>query len=128
LSHRYAFSVASLVTVLLQRQQKIIDGTLKANSRNLIGVNLMANLETQQSVPYITHTDFTKGIRELSEVADYVVLNLTYDLSTSGLQQYYKNPNQLNKLLSQVNKARVNELGKIAAHEYEKFLKTEGLE
>mgnify|MGYP006120602547 CR=1 FL=1 len=52
----------------------------------------MANLETQQSVPYITHTDFTKGIRELSEVADYVVLNLTYDLSTSGLQQYYKNP------------------------------------
>lgn len=46
----------------------------------------MANLETMQSVPYITHVDFTKGIRELSEVADFVTLNLTYDITTSGLQ------------------------------------------
>lgn len=45
----------------------------------------MANQETQDSVPYLTHLDFVKGIRELTEMCDYVVLNLTEDISSSGI-------------------------------------------
>ena len=66
-------------------------------------------------------------MRELTELVDYVTINLCQDISSSGIQQYYKSPNALEKLLLQANKARVNELGKVAAIDYEKHIsKTEG--
>ena len=57
----------------------------------MIGVNVRASIETAESVPYLTHLDFSRAIRELTDVADYTVLNLAQDAHTSGIQQYYRN-------------------------------------
>lgn len=76
------------------------------------------------SVPYLAHLDFVKGIREFTELCDYVSLDLTNQSSSSGIQQFYKNPNALEKLLLTANKSRMEELGKAAALEYE--IATEG--
>jgi len=62
---------------LLERQQKIIDGKVSASSRNIVGVTLQANRETIDSVPYLTHMDFCKGIKELNELCDYVSIDLS---------------------------------------------------
>ena len=96
------------------------------NIGNLIGVNVRPSLETAGSVPYLTHMDFSKAIRELTDVADYTVLNLTKDTNTSGVMQYYKNVQSLEKLLKGAHTARVNELGKLAALEYERHLVAAG--
>lgn len=80
------FSTGLIAKNLVKRQQKIIDGKIRANCGNLIGVNLMANSETQDSVPYLVHQDFTKGLKEFTELADYVTLNLTDDIDSNGLQ------------------------------------------
>ena len=42
-------------------------------------------METQLSVPYLTHTDFEKNIKELTDLCDYLVINLCEDSSTSGI-------------------------------------------
>ena len=96
------------------------------NIGNLIGVNVRPSLETAATVPYLTHMDFTKAIRELTDVADYTVLNLAKDTNTSGVMQYYKNMQSLEKLLKGAHTARVNELGKLAALEYERHLAAAG--
>lgn len=77
-------------------------------------------------MPYLTHQDFAKQIRELSDVCDYVVISLstggTGNAKSNGLNQYYYNPSALHKMLRYISKARVNELGKIAAFEFEQAL------
>ena len=47
------------------------------NIGNLIGMNVRASIETAESVPYLTHLDFSRSIRELTDIADYTVLNLS---------------------------------------------------
>jgi hypothetical protein len=71
------------------------------------------------SVPYLTHLDFVKGVREFNELCDYVTIDLTHDVKSSGIAQYYKNPEALQKLLFSVNKSRMQELGKAACAEFE---------
>ena len=71
------------------------------------------------SIPYLTHLDFVKGVKELNELVDYVSLDLTHDTTAAGITQYYRNPKALEKSLTQVTKARTVELGKAAALEYE---------
>lgn len=51
------------------------------------------------SIPYLTHLDFVKGVKELNELCDYVALDLTHDAKSSGILQFYKNPAALDKLL-----------------------------
>ena len=69
-----------------------------------------------ETVPYLTHLDYVRAVRELTEFSDFTVLNLADDVNTSGIQQYYKKDNNsLDKLLKNVQRARVNELGKVAA-------------
>ena len=69
-----------------------------------------------ETVPYLTHLDYVRAVRELTEFSDFTVLNLADDVNTSGIQQYYKKDNNsLDKLLKHVQRARVNELGKVAA-------------
>ena len=46
---------------------------------NLVGVNIKALKTTIDSVPYVTHYDFTRQIKELTEFADFVVINLAED-------------------------------------------------
>ena len=75
---RVAPGVTEIVANLLRRQQRIADGKVEMlNIGNLVGVNVRASLETAESVPYLTHLDFNKAIRELTDVADYAVLNLS---------------------------------------------------
>ena len=71
------------------------------------------------NVPYLTHMDFVKGVRELNELCDYLAIDLTHDIQASGIIQYYKNPAALEKMLKAVNTQRMLEIGKAAALEYE---------
>ena len=91
-----------------------------ANKR--LGVCLEANQDTLDTVPYLTHQDFVKQIKEMTDLVDYAVVNLTsHDALPAGLQQYYDNPRSVEKLFEAVSKARKLELGKLAALEYEKM-------
>ena len=77
---------------------------------------MKAPIDTVESVPYLTHLDYARSIRELTEFVDYTVLNLADEMHTSGILQYYKKgTNSLDKLLKSAHQARVNELGKVAA-------------
>ena len=81
---------------------------------------MKAQLDTVQSVPYLTHLDYARAVREVTEFVDYTVLNLADEMETTGILQYYKKGNNaMDKLLRSANKARVNELGKVAASQYE---------
>ena len=95
-----------------------------------LGVCVNASRETANSVPYLTHQDFIKQIRDLTDMCDYLVLNLTAPSGSmpSGLEQYYRNLPSLDKLLRLTTKARDNELGKVAAVEYEEMQATAGHE
>ena len=88
-----------------------------------LGVCVNASRETVNTVPYLTHQDFVKQIRDLTDMCDFLVLNLTAPSSAmpSGLEQYYRNLPALDKLLRLTSKARDNELGKVAAMEYEEI-------
>jgi hypothetical protein len=37
------------------------------------------------SVPYLAHLDFLKGIKEFNELCDYVVLDLATEANSSGI-------------------------------------------
>ena len=109
-------ALSEVLANLTDRQQRIIDGKVPSvHKDNLIGVNVKAQLETVESVPYLTHLDYSRAVRELTEFADYTVLNLAEEVHTSGILQYYKKGPSLDKLLKNAHQARVNELGKVAA-------------
>ncbi len=97
---------------------------MRANSSNIIGISLQANPDTADNVPYLTHQDFIKGVKELNELCDYVALDLTHDRESAGVAQYYRNPKALDKLLREVNKARMMEVGKAAALDFEQRTET----
>ena len=121
-----------ITTSLIERQQNIVSivqepaknaaanrALTRANGKK-IGVCIEANRDTAESVPYLTHQDFLKQIKELTDMCDYVVINLSVDgAKTSGLEQYYRNPGALEKLIKLSAKTRDAELGKLAAYEYE---------
>lgn len=53
-------------------------------------------------------------------MCDYVVINIASEgAQTSGIQQYYRNLPALEKLLRLSSQARDQELGKLAAFEFE---------
>lgn len=118
-NRKFIPSFTQVAAQLLGRQQKIADGKLNASVKNIIGVTIQVNEETMNSVPYLAHLDFIKGIRELTELCDYVCLDLGSEATLAGIQQFYKNPNALEKLLKTANKSRMEELGKAAALEFE---------
>ena len=64
-----------------------------------------------------------KQVRQFADSFDYIVVSLnsggTNGAKSSGLHQYYRNPQALHKLLSHLSKARTNEVGKLAAFDYE---------
>ena len=67
-------------------------------------------------------------MKDLTDLCDYMVINLTFDAMSSGVSQYYKNPRALEKLLTQAVKSRNEELGKLAALEYEKITEKDSLD
>jgi len=69
------------------------------NRDNLIGINVKAQADTVETVPYLTHLDYARAIREVTEFVDYTVLNLAEDVTSSGIIQYYKKGKNLDKLL-----------------------------
>lgn len=75
--------VSQVVANLLQRQQKIINGQVNyVNKDNLIGLNVKAQNDTVESVPYLTHLDYGRAVRELTEFVDFTVLNLADETSS----------------------------------------------
>jgi phenylacetate-coenzyme A ligase PaaK-like adenylate-forming protein len=71
--------------------------------RAKIGVFIEANHDTLDTVPYLSHQDFAKQVRELSDYCDYVVVSLssggTGGPLSNGLNQYYTNPKALQKVI-----------------------------
>lgn len=60
-----------------------------------------------------------KNIKDITDFSDYAVINLCYDKKSSGIKQYYHNDSALDKLLKSVVETRNQELGKLAAYEFE---------
>ena len=58
---------------------------MNANKDNLIGCNVKVQIDTAESVPYLTHLDYSRAVRELTEFVDYTVLNLAEEVGTSGI-------------------------------------------
>ena len=58
---------------------------VNANKDNLIGCNVKVQIDTAESVPYLTHLDYSRAVRELTEFVDYTVLNLAEEVGTSGI-------------------------------------------
>jgi dihydroorotate dehydrogenase len=113
-------SFSEVASRLLEREHRIAEGKIQsADSRNLIGVTIRPNMATMDSIPYLVQLDYVKGVRELGEHADFLIMDLSGNLATSGIKQFYKNANALRKLLSQVNEARLEVIGKAAAYEFE---------
>ena len=97
-----------LVSELLARQGIIRDRIqnkqfelLEASKNKKLGVCLDLNKDTAIAVPYLAHLDFTKQIREFSDMLDYVVLNLApiEGCDSAGIKQFYFNDIALEKLL-----------------------------
>ena len=86
-----------------------------------LGVCVEASRDTADTVPYLTHQDFCKQVRHTVDMCDFVTVNLTsIDPLPAGVSQYYHNSAALEKLIKEITKARREELGKVAALEYEK--------
>lgn len=51
----------------------------------MIGVNVKAQIDTIESVPYLTHLDYVRAVRELTEFVDFTVLNLADETNISGV-------------------------------------------
>ena len=86
-----------------------------------LGVCLEASRDTAETVPYLTHQDFCKQLKQAVDMCDFVTVNLSsHDPLPAGLEQYYRNPAAIDKLLKEITKVRLEELGKVAAVEYEK--------
>ena len=65
-----------------------------------IGVCLEASQDTLNTVPYLTHAEFVKQIKELIDMCDFVSIDLTTNgAKQSGLEQYYRNKAALEKLI-----------------------------
>eukprot|EP00347_Sterkiella_histriomuscorum_P008738 403343941 len=108
-----------IVQKLLERQFHIRDGKIKPQPNSIVGVNILASPQTIRSIPYLTHNDYSNQVRDLIDLCDYLVVNISEDRQQAGIVQYYKNEKSLDKLLNEVIKSRNTELGKIAAYEYE---------
>jgi hypothetical protein len=69
----------------------------------------------------LTHQDFVKQLKNYVDMCDFLTINLTSSEELpAGLSQYYRNLAATEKLFAEVTKARKEELGKVAAFEYEK--------
>ena len=105
-------------------QTNKLDKLSSASKQGKIGVCIEASRDTLDQVPYLTHQDFAKQLMEFTDLCDYVVISLssggTGGPMSNGLQQYYRNPAALEKLLHIVTHARAAELGRLAAFEFEK--------
>lgn len=60
-----------------------------------------------------------KNIKDVTDFCDYAVINLCYDKNSSGIKQFYHNDASLDKLLKLAVETRNQELGKLAAFEFE---------
>ena len=131
--HKYSksrYSCNQIIYKLIERQEKIREqinsgqkSSILSHHKQKVGVCIEASQDTVDSVPYLTHQDFIKQVRELTDMCDYVVINIaTNGAKSNGLHQYYNNPAALEKLVKGVTFARAQELGKLAAAEYESVL------
>ena len=64
-------------------------------SRGILGINLGRNKTTKEPV-----ADFVKGVEELGELADYIVINISSP-NTPGLRKM-QGKQQLQELISEV--------------------------
>jgi hypothetical protein len=60
-----------------------------------------------------------KNIKEVNDFCDYVVINMGEDKRKSGIRQYYEREEAMGKMFEKVVETRNQEIGRLAAYEYE---------
>ena len=89
-------------------------------SRILVGVNLNPSTESQDYTPHLALSDYSYLARELFELSDYLVLNLSN--SKSAAIKQFRKEDRLRNLLQSVVKDRDVEIGMQAATEHQQEL------
>lgn len=93
--NRYGFNSHGLETV----KMRLLSRSKDDRSRGILGINLGRNKTTKEPV-----ADFVKGVEELGELADYIVINISSP-NTPGLRKM-QGKQQLQELISEVLDAR----------------------
>jgi len=83
----------------------------------LVGINIIPNVETQESAPYLTDIEFEQCAREISEYADYLLLDIS-NAKNDAISQY-KSDKKLGDLIKKIKRLRTLETGYQAAYDYE---------
>lgn len=55
-----------------------------------------------ESVPYLARILYGNGVREFTEIADYLVINIAEEIDTAGIQNLYRKKEELEKLLKEL--------------------------
>lgn len=72
------------------------------HKNNLVGVNYKVGREVMESVPYLARILYGNGVREFTEIADYLVINIAEEIDTAGIQNLYRKKEELEKLLKEL--------------------------
>lgn len=81
----------------------------KKEENRLIGVNLIPNKGIKDLAPYLCDKDFGFSFKEVCEIADYIVINLS-GFNKSGLSHYLEEDHLRNLILS-LQRIRTFEFG-----------------
>jgi len=86
--------------------QKILDRIKRNSKTGILGVNIGPNKDSQNRLE-----DYLSGLRSFYEVADYITINISSP-KTENLRNF-KNQEQLDELLKEINKEKKNLNSKI---------------
>ena len=88
----------------------------------LIGINLVPNKNVKDLAPYLCDKDYEFSAKEICDVADYMVINLS-GFNKSGLMHYFQE-DSLELLIKSIQNIRTFELGLTSMFFAQKYDKT----
>ena len=83
--------------------------TSKKQKNELIGINMIPNANVKELAPYLCDKEFQFITKEICDVADYIVINLS-EFNKNGLDYYFEEDN-LDNLIKSIQNIRTFELG-----------------
>ena len=116
--------IHSLVSILWERQQKIVNNKYLLNQNLILGVSTIPDKETIESVPYLLKMDYMNWADIISEFSDYIVINITEkDKSKRSSMANLRQREELSQLVKMVRAKIISNLGKAAAYEFSHLAK-----
>ena len=58
------------------------------------------------AIPYLVYSDFVKQVQEVSDLVDYLVIDISEFTDSPGVRNFYENKASLSKALKAINKSR----------------------